>query len=182
MFVWRHVICQPANNVSEENTASIFSKDTTYTLKRVSVYVFETFYFTDQAPCCHNTEFHNISLHIRNNVTFLNCAFFILLNLMTGQHPISFSVSTEAPSMVNRSGRKANHSPPSTVDLKKTRICTFTPTFVFLSCTGRTMRHYFTLSFCLTVKVQRRGMYNTTHKIIIVLLCNAQVVGSARKR
>jgi len=73
---------------------------------------------------------------------------------MTGQHPFFFSVSSGAPSTVKRSGREVNHSPPSTVDFTNTRIYTFTPTFVFLEYTGKTTRHYFALSYCLTVRVQ----------------------------
>jgi len=68
--------------------------------------------------------------------------------------PFSFSVSTGASSKVKRSGREANHSLPTTVDFKNTRTYTFTPTFVFMACTGETTRRYFTLSCCLTVRVQ----------------------------
>jgi hypothetical protein len=133
------------------------------------VYVFETFDSTDQAPYCRNTEFHNtsINLHHRNTLTFLYCAIFVFLNLMTGQHPFSFSVSTEAPSKVKRSVREANNSPPSTVDFKITRAYTFTPTFLFLACTQKTTRCYFTLSCWRTMRVR---MYKTIYKIIIFYL------------
>jgi hypothetical protein len=59
-----------------------------------------------------------------------------LLHIQTGCriHPVSYPMSTEALSPgVKRPGRAADHSPPTSAEVKKMWINTSTPTYTFMA-------------------------------------------------
>jgi hypothetical protein len=57
-----------------------------------------------------------------------------LINNWTGVHPTSYKMGTGGPFPgVKRQGREADHSPPTSAEVKKMWIYTSTPPYVFMA-------------------------------------------------